>query len=401
MSRENHRSFNRVKEVYREKIYRNFKLRCELKIHEQTAPKYKALSGHVKVRSRIHEITHGEDIIFVLTHAGLCVAFDRASGERLCYVNHKPDEVARSMFYNSRRRALLLISVYLTDSLMELRCRAIPIDDVRAGRTAGAPLFSDLSLKWPGFVEFDDVNGKILTLSNGPPKYTVWSLESYEPLFWLPASSIFEIKTSPGLLLVLFQRTPSLIPLKVLDIETGETLYARTHLLNRRKKLELMELFCQKIFIKQEADSLQIIDIYSGDMRILPPGAFLTPKTSMFLPQKHIFLTFREGLVEVWNTEGDKMHSFSDHSLHSSGNKYVGSENDTIFSYCHDGTIKISCIMTGKCLGVISPDSIQDSSSTFSPLAEFALDQVSCISFNERTHELYVGNDSGYIYILR
>ena len=30
---------------------------------------------------------------------------------------------------------------------------------------AGFPLFETESLKWPGFVEFDDVNGKVLTYS--------------------------------------------------------------------------------------------------------------------------------------------------------------------------------------------------------------------------------------------
>lgn len=30
---------------------------------------------------------------------------------------------------------------------------------------AGYPLFESESLKWPGFVEFDDVNGKVLTYS--------------------------------------------------------------------------------------------------------------------------------------------------------------------------------------------------------------------------------------------
>lgn len=30
---------------------------------------------------------------------------------------------------------------------------------------AGYPLFETESLRWPGFVEFDDVNGKVLTYS--------------------------------------------------------------------------------------------------------------------------------------------------------------------------------------------------------------------------------------------
>lgn len=37
---------------------------------------------------------------------------------------------------------------------------------IRRGQPdAGFSLFTSESLKWPGFVEFDDVNGKVLTFS--------------------------------------------------------------------------------------------------------------------------------------------------------------------------------------------------------------------------------------------
>lgn len=37
---------------------------------------------------------------------------------------------------------------------------------IRRGKPdAGFPLFESESLNWPGFVEFDDVNGKVLTYS--------------------------------------------------------------------------------------------------------------------------------------------------------------------------------------------------------------------------------------------
>lgn len=36
---------------------------------------------------------------------------------------------------------------------------------LRGQADAGFPLFESESLKWPGFVEFDDVNGKVLTYS--------------------------------------------------------------------------------------------------------------------------------------------------------------------------------------------------------------------------------------------
>lgn len=46
-----------------------------------------------------------------------------------------------------------------------LRFRVI-LRYIRRGKPdAGFALFESESLKWPGFVEFDDVNGKVLTYS--------------------------------------------------------------------------------------------------------------------------------------------------------------------------------------------------------------------------------------------
>jgi|SouAtlMetagenome_1021521.scaffolds.fasta_scaffold23325_2 hypothetical protein len=44
---------------------------------------------------------------------------------------------------------------------------------------AGFALFEGECLKWPGFVEFDDVNGKVLAFTNYDPtyyEYEAWCL---------------------------------------------------------------------------------------------------------------------------------------------------------------------------------------------------------------------------------
>ncbi|MFS8013168.1 hypothetical protein Hanom_Chr14g01329651 [Helianthus anomalus] len=47
-----------------------------------------------------------------------------------------------------------------------MRCRTTKIEYIKRGQPeAGVALFESESLKWPGFVEFDDVNWKILTYS--------------------------------------------------------------------------------------------------------------------------------------------------------------------------------------------------------------------------------------------
>ncbi|GAB2225837.1 hypothetical protein Droror1_Dr00021605, partial [Drosera rotundifolia] len=48
---------------------------------------------------------------------------------------------------------------------------------------AGFALFESESLKWPRFVEFDDVNGKVLTYSAQDSVYKLFDLKNYALLY--------------------------------------------------------------------------------------------------------------------------------------------------------------------------------------------------------------------------
>lgn len=51
--------------------------------------------------------------------------------------------------------------------------------------------------------------------------YKVFDLKNYALLYTLRADGITEIKISPGIMLLIFQRTASHVPLKILNIEDG------------------------------------------------------------------------------------------------------------------------------------------------------------------------------------
>jgi hypothetical protein len=88
------------------------------------------------------------------------------TNKRICFLNISADEVIRSLFYNKNNDSLITVSVYASDNFSSLKCRTTPIEYIRRGQPdAGFPLFESESLRWPGFVEFDDVNGKVLTYS--------------------------------------------------------------------------------------------------------------------------------------------------------------------------------------------------------------------------------------------
>nr|GME08756.1 uncharacterized protein LOC109182290 isoform X3 [Ipomoea batatas] len=140
-------------------------------------------------RTKVVEIVAARDIVFSLTQSGVCAAFSRAVvNRRVCFMNISPDEVIRSLFYNKNNDSLITVSVFASDNFSSLRY-------IRQGDPdAGFELFESESLKWPGFVEFDDVNGKVLTYSVQDSIYKVFDLQNYRMLYTISDKDIHEIK---------------------------------------------------------------------------------------------------------------------------------------------------------------------------------------------------------------
>lgn len=123
-------------------------------------------------------------------------------------------------------------------------------------------LFPNESLEWPGFVELDEINRKVVTFSNRDwyvserlrnsllritPRcayllrstYKVWDLRSYALLYELKDTNIHEVKVSPGVLLVIYQRPPtnSHLALAIFDVRSRTQLCTHAHAHTQRSTL--------------------------------------------------------------------------------------------------------------------------------------------------------------------
>uniref|UniRef100_A0A453FT83 Uncharacterized protein n=1 Tax=Aegilops tauschii subsp. strangulata TaxID=200361 RepID=A0A453FT83_AEGTS len=271
-----------------------------------------SLLPYLRKRSEIIEIVGARDIIFALSQLGVCAAFSRVTNQRICFLNGSPDEVIRSLFYNKNNDSLITVSVYGSENFSALRCRTTRIEYIRRGKPdAGFPLFETESLRWPGFVEFDDVNGKVLTYS---------------------------AQDSPGIMLLIYSRKKGYIPLEILSIEDGKRLKSFRHLLHRNKKIDFIEQFNEKLLVKQDGENLQILDVTNSKITEVSSNEFVTPSAFIFLYEMQLFLTFRNRSVSVWNFRGELVTSFEDHLLwHPDCNTnsiYITSNQDLIISYC-------------------------------------------------------------------
>lgn len=80
------------------------------------------------------------------------------------------------------------------DDYNSLKCRTVSIKLIEkafrmvepqgeimllSGEYKGQKLFKDFSLRWPDFIEFDEINSKIITKHSIEDAYRVWSLANY------------------------------------------------------------------------------------------------------------------------------------------------------------------------------------------------------------------------------
>ncbi|CAL9110998.1 unnamed protein product [Musa textilis] len=379
---------------------------------------------YLKKRSKIIEIVSVKDVIFAVAQSGLCAAFSRTTNKRMCFLNISPDEVIRSIFYNKNDESLITVSVYASDNFSSLKCRTTPIECIRRNQLdAGCPLFETESLKWPGFVEFSDMNCKILIFSDQDGTYKVFDQKNYSLLYSICDKDIQDIKTSPSMMLLVYHRTASHLPLKILSIEDGKVLKSFNHLLHRNKKVDFIEQFNEKLLVKQENENLQILDVWNSDLIEVSKTEFMTPSAFIFLYEKHLFLTCRYRTVAVWNLRGELVASFEDHLLRhpdcNTNNIYITSDQDLIISNCtacHDdvevpsvGSINVSDILTGKCIAKICPldPHLQigprkpgdASRSTIRSTIKEALENVTALFYEEDRNEIYTGNEQGLVHV--
>eukprot|EP00960_Hanusia_phi_P053934 762505-Hanusia_phi.AAC.1 len=420
--------------------FQNFSLQDSFDTHDTKAPELRL--SFLKKRSKIIEIVAAKDIIFALTAAGTCVAFQRSSKQhnhRLCFLNTSPYEVIRSLFYNKTNNSIITVSVYKGDNFSSLVCRSTSVEYIRRGEpSAGFQLFESESLKYPGFVEFDDVNGKVLTFSASEKVYKIWDLKNYQPLYSITDELVHEIKISPGIMLLIYQKSADggNVPLKIIDIENGNVLQSLKQPLHRTRKIDFIEQFNEKLLIKQEGEPLQIVDIRNGERLEIPATKFLTPSAFIFLYEVQLFLAFRHRNIAVWNFRGEMVTQFEDHTLWNTdcntNNIYITSHqaswscpskhqlkadlnpaqgcihvrpyilllpcsHSALLTFvavhsCPDVGRKVSSILDGRSLARIQPR-------IGFQAQQLALNDVTSLFYNEESNEIYTGNKDGHLHV--
>eukprot|EP00697_Spironema_sp_BW2_P013812 gnl/Spiro4/4081_TR2035_c0_g1_i1.p1 gnl/Spiro4/4081_TR2035_c0_g1~~gnl/Spiro4/4081_TR2035_c0_g1_i1.p1 ORF type:complete len:429 (+),score=135.12 gnl/Spiro4/4081_TR2035_c0_g1_i1:59-1345(+) len=351
--------------------------------------------GFMRRRSKVVELVATGSLVFALTQAGVCAAFDRATNRRLCFLSARDDEVIRSLFINKLTHAVITVSVYKRDGYSSLHCRSTPLLDVRHGNGAnGVSLFPGESLSWPGFVEFDEVNSKVVTYSATHTEYKIWDMRTSKLQFRVDGALVQEIKTCAGLMLLIGRRKTGYVPLTVLNIENGQVLRTFRQILNRTKRVEFVEIFNDCVLLKQADHELRILDIATATTRSV--AGFVTPAHGFaFLPHAQMFLAIHTNCVQAFNSKAELVAKLENQdSARASTALCVSAAQDVVVAYQQHasasslGEVAVWHVATGKCVARVAVP------------ADGVPPDVTALLYNDDLHELYLGRPDGVLSVV-
>ena len=335
--------------------YNNFTLRARLDTCT-THPQPSAAFRYFDAACPVVELACTGHVLFVLNKRGGCAAYHLPTQRLLRYVNVSEDDVMRSVFYNRHRDELITVSVHWHDTNSSLHCRSTPLAAVTASpplslphfALRSSPLLSNESLVYPGFVEFDDLNGILLSYSRDQSLYKLWRLSDYSVCWQRQGGPqhIREVKTCPGMILLVEARVGRLQRLSVVECESGVEVGRISHMMTSddESDCEYIELFNHYIVIKERHQPLVILDLLrpTAQRRIAP---FPNPDAFIFLYERRLFLTFNGREVRRWHA--DKAHEWSrdggvgfEGQLLAYGGStsivYVSAKQEVMVAYCKD-----------------------------------------------------------------
>lgn len=349
-------------------------------------------------------------LVFALSQSGVCTVLKRCEGGvGLAHhgtlntpLPHGEEEI-RSMFHNKRHHSMVVVFVRSDDTHKALHCRSIPLRCIEQkdwSLSDTRSLFESETFVYPSFIEFDDVNDCVLTFSANRRCFKVWSLMDYRLLLTIDDPLVTEMKLSPGLALMIYERDTSAIQLRLLNVRSGKLMRCFFLPLHHDKDIEFIELFNEKLLLKQEEHSLRIFDVITEKVTRVDRSRFRTPEAFIFLYDQRTLLTFRDGRAETWSFDGDTLLRCENRAVCYSndcqqGGVCVSSNQKALVSYsrdetCDQGSIDVVMLRRGR---------VTKTASARLPVAAQFEEPPATLFYDETRHEVIGGFESGLLCV--
>ncbi|KAJ1611462.1 hypothetical protein OJ253_875 [Cryptosporidium canis] len=190
-----------------------------------------------------------------------------------------------------------------------LNCTIFNIEDVKIKRNISSIIgeeFQKIKVGNPGFIEFDDGNGRIVVADPQNDHFTFWDMRNYNKLYEIKGQNFLEMRISDGTVVFFKQPSYSTIEAYLCKISNGEYLEKTTVKLRSSMDIQFLELHREYLLLKQEGCSIRVWNLLTNSNKKISKTRDFHPKAFIFFDQiaeinnfTH-FLTVSTDEINVW-----------------------------------------------------------------------------------------------------
>lgn len=151
--------------------------------------------------STIDEITMVRNYAIIRSRNGLCAVYKLIDRSFICYLNQMDHEIVKSIFVNESGKGdsmeIIKAVCLKSDNFSRIRCFKTQLNDLKNCEE----IFKELNVSYPGFVEFDSINGRAIVLTRDL-KYSVFNLHNLSKETEISGKNIKDVKLVPDLILL-------------------------------------------------------------------------------------------------------------------------------------------------------------------------------------------------------
>lgn len=313
----------------------------------------------------------------------------------------------RCAFYVARHDAIYTMSISAADNYREMSACVTTVANVLEGRcTESWRMLPGETLKYPDFVELDEVNDKVITYTEREHTFSVWTFaarpEDHRLLYRLSEATGHEMRAVAGLLLIVHHRTPTHVQVDLRAVETGERLESARFALHRGLKLQWFEVHERKVLLKEEGGPLQIWDLVTRARVELEPWHF--SRGTRFAVEQGVVLALTAGRCVAWDLGGRELARLPQRLLPSqerdpfSALALAGPRPGPLLLLSHgldddhdDASLRITDLRAGRLVARLSPRECPDRPHAFRAIA--------AIAYSDLRDEIYTVNEQGRIFV--
>lgn len=311
----------------------------------------------------IDEMLVTEFLVFILMSNKKLYIFNKQKSSLLDCLNIDiNEERIQSIFKNTSNNTIIILSLNNYDNYNKMYGNYIPIDifhNVYIKKNSKLsinnyrkPLFNNIQISYPGFIEFDSESGIVITYES-PEIFRIWEINNYKEIFKIEDIDILEFKSSFNKILYYeieeinskhydydiiinnnliswdFKVSVTIYDLfdnKLINEHKLYLPYGKTITLPNDIYIEFIEILDKYLFVKYTYHNIIILNTETLDYCVINHTETLISSDILFLPNKKNFIYFNNPLC-IYNMLGEKTFNLNINLLHPySGIKYVNSD---------------------------------------------------------------------------